>query len=108
MVIDNKKKLLMADSSKTKKEIEEEKKKAAEEEKKKLEEEKQKKKDEQKTSEKKNINSVLNKSEDGFDEVKTKLSMVRNILSEDILINNVGFKIEEIDNIKNKINEMNK
>lgn len=95
-------------TSKTAREIQEEKKKAEEAEKRRIEEERQKQIDNQKNNEKKNITAVLNKSEDGFDEVKSKLSMVANILSEDILLNNVGYKVEKINNIKSKIDLMNK
>lgn len=79
-----------------------------EDEQKKQEEERQKKIEQQKSREKENINSALNLAEDGFDEVSGKLSLVFNILSEDILLDNVAFRSEEIQNIKNQISLMNK
>lgn len=86
----------------------EEEKKRQEEEKKRQEEERQRQIDSQKSQERESINSALSLAEDGLDDVTSKLSLVYNILCEDILLDNVGFRTEEIQNIKNQISLINK
>ena len=64
--------------------------------------------EEKKTKELKDMKEILEKVEDCFDEVNSKLSLAFNLLSENILINDVGFKTEEIEEIKKQIRLLNK
>ena len=55
-----------------------------------------------------NLYITFDKIEDSCMEVKNILNKVSNILSEDILISEVGYKVEDIKLIKSKIDVLNK
>ena len=45
------------------------------------------------------LNSTFAQIDSGLDNIKTKLSIVANILSEDLSVDNVGFKVQEINEL---------
>ena len=69
-------------------------------------EEQAKKIADQKKTEQNQVANALDLADDGLSEVKSKLDMVYNILSEDIVIDNTIFKANDMSEIKKYINSI--
>ena len=59
--------------------------------------------DVEKTNEEKKIKTLLSSVDNTFVEVQNKLSFISNIMSDNILIDDVGFRTEKIKEIKKQM-----